>query len=56
MARLACPGTAGSFWSVTGAATEGPLAGAQLERLDHLDTFWFAWATYRPGTELIESF
>ncbi len=45
----------GSSWNVTGQATTGPLAGSQLERLDHLDTFWFAWATYQPGTELIES-
>lgn len=44
----------GSGWSITGRATEGELAGAQLERLPHLDTFWFAWSTYAPGTDLIE--
>ncbi len=43
----------GSRWDVTGAAVEGPLAGSRLERLPHLDTFWFAWATYRPETELV---
>jgi len=44
----------GSLWTVTGLAIEGPLAGSQLERIPHLDTFWFAWSTYRPGTLLIE--
>jgi len=44
----------GSSWTVTGLAIDGPLAGAQLERIPHLDTFWFAWSTYRPGTLLIE--
>ena len=29
------------------------LAGSTLERIPHLDTFWFAWATYRPGSELV---
>lgn len=43
-----------SRWDVTGAAVEGPLAGSRLERLHHLDTFWFAWSTYRPGTDLVE--
>jgi hypothetical protein len=43
-----------SLWTVTGLAIEGPLAGTQLERVPHLDTFWFAWSTYRPGTVLIE--
>ncbi len=42
-------------WSVTGDAVSGPLAGERLDRIVHLDTFWFAWATYRPGTALIES-
>ncbi len=44
----------GSTWSVTGIAGEGPLAGESLGRVPHLDTFWFAWSTYRPGTTLIE--
>ncbi len=44
----------GSTWDVTGRAVDGPLAGEELEQIHHLDTFWFAWATYRPGTELIE--
>jgi hypothetical protein len=44
----------GSVWSVTGEALAGPLQGSRLERVPHLDTFWFAWATYRPGTILVE--
>ncbi len=44
----------GSIWTFTGLATDGSLAGTQLERLNHLDTFWFAWATYQPGTDLVE--
>ncbi|MFQ5554363.1 MAG: DUF3179 domain-containing protein [Acidimicrobiia bacterium] len=43
-----------STWTVAGEAVEGELAGARLERFNHLDTFWFAWATYQPGTELVE--
>jgi hypothetical protein len=45
----------GSLWNVTGEATEGELAGSRLERVVHLDTFWFAWATYQPGSELVEA-
>jgi hypothetical protein len=44
----------GSTWDITGRATAGELAGTALERHHHFDTFWFAWATYQPGTELIE--
>ena len=44
-----------STWTVAGVATDGPLAGTTLERVPHLDTFWFAWSTYQPGTVLISS-
>ena len=44
----------GSAWSVAGIATDGPLEGGRLERIEHLDTFWFAWSTYRPDTVLID--
>ncbi|GMQ84862.1 MAG: DUF3179 domain-containing protein [Acidimicrobiia bacterium] len=44
-----------STWTITGEAVDGPLAGTQLERLDHLDTFWFAWSTYQPETVLVEN-
>jgi len=43
-----------SEWNIAGQAIEGELAGESLERIHHLDTFWFAWSTYQPGTELIE--
>jgi hypothetical protein len=45
----------GTIWDVTGRAISGELAGSSLERIPHLDTFWFAWATYRPGTVLVGS-
>jgi hypothetical protein len=48
-------GATSSTWTITGEAVEGPLAGTVLERLDHLDTFWFAWSTYQPQTVLVES-
>jgi hypothetical protein len=44
----------GTTWNITGRAVTGELTGAQLERVPHLDTFWFAWSTYAPGTDLIE--
>ncbi|MEX2424597.1 MAG: DUF3179 domain-containing (seleno)protein, partial [Acidimicrobiia bacterium] len=44
----------GTTWDITGRAVSGELADAQLERVPHLDTFWFAWSTYAPGTDLIE--
>ena len=44
----------GTTWSITGDAIAGNLAGEKLDRIVHLDTFWFAWATYRPGTTLVE--
>jgi hypothetical protein len=44
----------GSVWDVTGRAVGGELAGTALTPIPHLDTFWFAWSTYRPGTDLIE--
>jgi len=42
----------GSIWDITGRAVAGALAGAELEALPHLDTFWFAWSSYRPDTAL----
>ncbi len=44
----------GSTWSIAGIATDGLQKGSHLERIQHLDTFWFAWSTYRPGTSLID--
>jgi hypothetical protein len=42
----------GSEWNILGEATAGPLAGETLEPIPHLDTFWFAWLSYNPATEL----
>ena len=44
----------GSRWSIAGDSVAGPLKGVQLNRVPHLDTFWFAWAAYEPGTHLAE--
>ncbi|HEV2345921.1 MAG TPA: DUF3179 domain-containing protein [Actinocrinis sp.] len=42
----------GSVWDFTGRAVGGPLTGAQLTTIEHLDTYWFAWAAFYPGTSL----
>jgi hypothetical protein len=44
----------GSRWDVTGTAIDGELAGASLDQIHHLDTFWFAWSTYQPETDLVD--
>ncbi len=44
----------GSVWLISGEATSGPLEGTRLDRVEHLDTFWFSWSTYQPDTTLIE--
>ena len=44
----------GSSWDIFGNAVSGPLTGARLDPLVHLDTFWFAWVTYRPDTAVID--
>lgn len=46
--------TTGSVWDIFGRATRGPLAGTRLEAVPHVDTFWFAWSTFRPDTEIID--
>jgi len=43
----------GSSWNIQGTAIEGELAGAQLEPVEHLDTFWFALAAFEPETRII---
>jgi hypothetical protein len=40
----------GSTWSVLGLATSGPMRGTRLVPVDHVDTFWFAWSAFYPGT------
>jgi hypothetical protein len=41
-----------STWDVLGRATAGPLSGASLEPVEHVDTFWFAWAAFLPNTAI----
>ena len=43
----------GSIWNVLGEAVSGPHAGVQLQRVRHVDTFWFAWAAFLPDTEVV---
>jgi len=45
----------GSSWNVLGRSTAGPLKGAELEPYQHLDTFWFAWASFHVDTEVLGS-
>lgn len=40
----------GTTWDILGRATAGPLEGETLERVEHLDTFWFAIAAFAPDT------
>ena len=42
----------GSRWDLLGRAIAGPLEGQALEPIQHIDTFWFAWAAFRPDTEI----
>lgn len=42
----------GSTWNIFGAATDGELAGEQLEQIVHIDTFWFAWIAFHPESAL----
>jgi hypothetical protein len=41
-----------STWDFAGRATAGPLAGQRLTPLPHGNHFWFAWAAFRPATEV----
>ncbi len=43
----------GSRWDVLGNAVAGPLAGQRLDRLVHVDTFWFAWAAFLPDSTVV---
>ncbi|MFQ5690576.1 MAG: DUF3179 domain-containing protein [Gemmatimonadota bacterium] len=42
----------GSRWDLAGRATAGPLVGQRLTAIPHGDHFWFAWAAFRPDTEV----
>ena len=43
----------GSHWNILGEAIAGPLEGARLPAQRHIDTFWFAWVAFQPGTRLL---
>jgi len=43
----------GSEWSPSGIATAGPLQGRALPPVPHVDSFWFAWATFAPATGVV---
>ena len=43
----------GSRWDILGRALDGPLEGAALDPHPHVDTFWFAWAAFLPGTDVV---
>lgn len=42
----------GSRWTILGQATDGPLKGRRLRRLEHGDYFAFAWLAFKPKTEI----
>lgn len=42
----------GSSWNKFGNATDGELVGTQLEPITHAAHFWFAWAAFKPDTEV----
>ena len=46
----------GSRWNILGEAISGPRLGDRLEPVTHVDTFWFAWATFHvAGTVLLDA-
>ncbi|MGH9229992.1 MAG: DUF3179 domain-containing protein [Acidimicrobiales bacterium] len=42
-----------SRWNVLGQAIDGALTGKVLEPVVHVDTFYFAWASYLPETRIV---
>ena len=42
----------GSTWSLAGRGLSGPLKGAELPEVQHVDAFWFAWAAFEPTTSV----
>ena len=45
----------GSTWNLLGMAVGGPLVDRQLEAVEHVDTFWFAWSAFQPDTSVAAS-
>lgn len=44
----------GSEWDITGQAVPGEMRGTTLTQTHHLGTFWFAWSTCQPETDLVD--
>ncbi len=44
----------GSTWSIVGQAIKGPLRGKQLTPIVHANHFWFAWAAFKPHTQIYQ--
>jgi hypothetical protein len=44
----------GSTWNILGEAIAGPRLGDRLEPIVHVDTFWFAWATFQVDAALFD--
>jgi len=42
----------GSLWTIAGKAVEGPMAGESIAVVPHGNHFWFAWAVFKPETEV----
>lgn len=45
----------GSGWTFNGSAVSGTLSGTQLNLVVASPHFWFAWAAFKPGTELFRT-
>ena len=45
----------GSTWNFVGMAVSGELQGTKLEIVAHANHFWFAWAVFKPDTEVRSS-
>ena len=43
-----------STWNILGEAVAGPRRGDRLDQVAHVDTFWFAWATFQVDAELFD--
>ena len=42
----------GTVWNLLGYAVRGPLTGARLKPVPHVDAFWFAWAAFNPSSSI----
>ena len=47
--------TDGSSWSTDGSPIEGPLADKKLSPVPFFDVMWFAWYSFYPDTDILET-